>query len=455
MKKTGPSIELRIEQLSAGGAGVARTGAGEVVFVSGTAPGDLVEVEVDRGARPARGALLRVIEPGPGRVSPPCEFVGACGGCDWMHLSPEAQEQAHAEILRGAIVRATSITDLPPIRVHHAPQPLGYRTRARLYARTSRAGAAVGYRAEGSHALAPVDRCLVLSPALDPLLRELPEILAGARGEGDLLIALGEGGRPVVEIGWRGELAQATWQKLDERVAAGAWAGARVVLPGASRPASFGDPRPVIHGADGAPLTLAAGGFGQPSEEGASTLARRAAELAWIDAPARPLRVLELFAGSGTLSVLLARGPSGGAAPASFVAVEHGAEAAACLRENLAARGLAGKVVVADADATPIASPTPGGFARTSRATPPSPRTDVVILDPPRGGAPGAVAAIAASRATRSVVYVSCSPPTLARDLATLTAAGLRITHVEAVELFPQTSHVEALVRLARQALPR
>lgn len=427
------AIELRIEQLSAGGAGVARTGAGEVVFVSGTAPGDLVEVEVDRGARPARGALLRVIEPGPGRVAPPCEFVGACGGCDWMHLSPEAQEQAHAEILRGAIARATSICDLPPIRVHRAPQPLGYRTRARLYARTSRAGAAVGYRAEGSHALARVDRCLVLSPALDPLLRELPEILAGARGEGDLLIALGKGGRPVVEIGWRGELAQATWQKLDERVAAGAWAGARVVLPGASRPASFGDPRPVIHGADGAPLTLAAGGFGQPSEEGASTLARRAAELAWIDAPARPSRVLELFAGSGTLSVLLARGPSGDAAPASFVAVEHGAEAAACLRENLAARGLAGKVVVADADATPIA-----------------PRTDVVILDPPRGGAPGAAAAIAASRATRSVVYVSCSPPTLARDLATLTAAGLRITHVEAVELFPQTSHVEALVRLAR-----
>ncbi|EYF04430.1 class I SAM-dependent RNA methyltransferase [Chondromyces apiculatus] len=447
-RATGSRVALSIHELAAGGAGVARTEQGEVVFVAGAAPGDVVEVDIDRAAHPARGKLLKILTAGPGRITPPCTFVETCGGCDWMHLSPSTQQDAHAELIRRAISRATAVDDLPPIHVHPALQPLGYRTRARLFAKAGRGGAPrafkkpppppgkpprveVGYRASSSHLLASVDRCLVLHPALDPLLRELPTLLAGATGEGDVLIAAGQGGRPVVEILWSGDLPPTTWSMLDQRIAEGTWAGARVSLEGVSRPASFGDPRPVLQGADGAPLLLAAGGFGQPSEEGASVLAKRVADLAWLDLPARPMHVLELFAGSGTLSILLARGPSG-ADLASFVAVEHGAEAAACLRENLSARGLAGKVVVADADATPV-----------------PPRADVVILDPPRAGASGAAAAIAAS-SVRAVVYVSCNPATLARDLVPLLASGLVITHLEAVELFPQTSHIETIVRLAR-----
>ncbi|MCC6557988.1 MAG: class I SAM-dependent RNA methyltransferase [Polyangiaceae bacterium] len=450
-------MELRIESLAAGGAGVGRLEGG-AVFVAGAAPGDLVEIELDRGARPARGALLRVLQPGPARVEPPCPHAAACGGCDWMHVAPEAQEQAHAGIVREAIARATPRRDLPldargpsapipAIRVHPAPAQLGYRTRARLFARAERGLIRVGYRAAGTHALVEIERCLVLCDALAPLLGELPEVLRGARGEGDLLVARGAGERPVVELAWRGDLPPGTFRLVDERVAAGAWAGARVALEGASRPATFGDPSPVVRGADELPLVLASGGFGQPSEEGASVLARRVAELARIDPSAeagdearrdarpawrRPPHVLELFAGSGTLSVLLARGAPG-EPPASFVAVERSAEAITCLRRNLAARGLQGKAVVADADAQPIPA-----------------RTDLVVLDPPRGGAAAAARAIAASSA-RAVVYVSCDPATLARDLALLLGGGrLEITDVEIVELFPQTSHVETIVRLAR-----
>jgi 23S rRNA (uracil1939-C5)-methyltransferase len=143
----------------------------------------------------------------------------------------------------------------------------------------------------------------------------------------------------------------------------------------------------------------------------------------------RPRHVVELFAGSGTLSVLLARGA------VSFQSVEIDAEAAATARQNLEARELAAKVTVADADAFPI----PHGAT-------------VVVLDPPRTGAPGAAKAIAAS-AARVVVYVSCDPATLARDLGILTGGGkgrFAITDVETFELFPQTSHVETVVRLER-----
>jgi 23S rRNA (uracil1939-C5)-methyltransferase len=427
---------LRIESLAAGGAGVGKLEGGLVVFVPQTAPSELVEAEVNPSAKPAQGRLLRVLEPGPDRVAPPCPHVTRCGGCDWMHLTKAAQEAHHAAIVLRAIAHAAEAAKLPDIRVHAAPSALAYRTRARLFAQAPRGRVRVGYRGAGTRALAAVDACLVLDASLNPLLVEIAPVLAGATGEGDVLIARGKGGLPVVEIAWKGELAAPTWAAIDARIGGGAWAGARVILEGVRRPATFGDPRPVLAGADGAPLVIAPGGFAQPSDASAALLSRRVAELAQLTlgppgaAPlwkeSTPRHQVELFAGSGTLSVLLARDS------ASFIAVEIDPDAAACARENIAARGLAAKVVHADADTFAIPS-----------------RTEIVVLDPPRAGAPGAIKAIAASNA-RAVIYVSCDPPTLARDLGALTRAGFTITHLETFELFPQTSHVETVARVVR-----
>jgi 23S rRNA (uracil1939-C5)-methyltransferase len=283
----------------------------------------------------------------------------------------------------------------------------------------------LGYRAEGSHELVAVESCAVLAPAIAPVLAELPEVLRGSLGQGDAHVAFGEAGRRVVDLDWRGELSSRAFSELDRMVTQGRWAGARVRLEGARVPATFGDPRSWMDGADGAPLVFAPGTFAQPSVAGAQLLARRTAELAQ-PAAGRPKRIVELFAGSGTLSVLLARNAE------SFLGVESDPEAAEAARHNLASRELSGKITVGDADAFPI----PKG-------------TEVVVLDPPRTGARGASQAIAASRA-RVVVYVSCDPPTLARDLAILTRSGWTIADLETLELFPQTSHVETLVRLVR-----
>src|ERR1044072_4566855 len=83
---------IRIESLAAGGAGIAKLNGGAVVFVPGAAPGDVLEAEIQTSARPLRGRLVRLLEPRPERVSPPCVFAASCGGCDWMHLSTSAQE---------------------------------------------------------------------------------------------------------------------------------------------------------------------------------------------------------------------------------------------------------------------------------------------------------------------------------------------------------------------------
>jgi 23S rRNA (uracil1939-C5)-methyltransferase len=415
---------LRIEGLAAGGAGLARLPSGAVVFVPRAAPGELVEADVDAAARPAHAKLLRVIEPSADRVAPPCPYVDRCGGCDHMHLSAAARAAAHAEIVRAAVAHAVPGAPLPEIVVHPAPTELAYRTRARFFLKADRRGVRVGYRAEGSHEIAVVDACAVLDPAIAPLLGELGAALAGASGDGDAHVARGAGGLPVVSLGWRGELPASFWGGLDARIARGAWAGARVILEGAGAPASFGDPRPLITAADGAPLVIAPGGFAQPSDEGAALLARRVDALSRLDLKVR--HVVELFAGSGTLSVLLARDAG------SFTAVELDENAASAARENLRGRELAGKIVTGDADAFTV-----------------PPNATVVVLDPPRAGAAGAARAIAASSA-RAVVYVACDPQTLARDLAVLARGRLAITNVETFELFPQTSHVETVVRLAR-----
>lgn len=413
-----------------GGAGLARRASGASVFVPRTAKGDLVEAEVSSSAKVVKANLLRVVEPSPDRVTPPCSHIGTCGGCDWMHLSAAAQREGHASIVRSTIEHAVGSAEVPAIRIHPAAAELAYRTRARLFMEAHRGLLRVGYRAPGSHAISPADGCHVLDPAIAPLVGDLAMVFAGSKGRGDAQIARGRGGKPVVSLEWTGDLPPSVWAAIDARIADGRWAGARVTLEGATCAATFGDPQPVILGADGAPLTMAAGGFAQASDTGAALLSNRAAELAALgfktEGPS-PRGVVELFAGSGTLSVLLARIASG------FTAVELDPAACAAARANLRDRGLPGRVVTADADAFAI----PDGTA-------------VVVLDPPRSGAPGAVRSIAASGA-RSVVYVACDPATLSRDLSVLTSSSrLAVSHIETFELFPQTSHVETIVRLER-----
>jgi 23S rRNA (uracil1939-C5)-methyltransferase len=410
-----------VERLVPGGAGVVRVEkSGAALLAAGVAPGERVEVEPGKPAR-----LLRVLEAGAARVVPACPYLARCGACDWMHLAEDAQLREHAELVRGVVAHALGDTAVPAIVSHRAQTTLAYRTRARLFVSSRGGQVRVGYRAVGSREIAAVDACAVLAPSIAGMLTDLAATLAGSRGEGDAHVALGAGGAPVVALSFRGELAACAWSQIDARVTGGAWAGARVTLDGVAKPATFGDPRVVVRAADGVDLVTPPGAFAQPSDDAFAELARRVVDLA-APADAQPPRVQELFAGSGALSVLLA------ARAAELAAIEIDADAAAACRENLTVRGLRGHVTAADANAAPIKP------------------VDVVVLDPPRTGAAGAAAAIAASRA-RAVVYVACDPPTLARDLATLAAGRFALTDLETFELFPQTSHVETVARLARR----
>lgn len=423
VRRTPAPLRLRVKSLALGGEGVAHLEAENghrAVFLPATAPGDLVDADVDLSRKPARGRVLRLIEPSNDRVEPPCPEIGLCGGCDFMHIRPDGQAKAHAEMVHDALSRV--IGELPPITTHLAPRTERYRTRARLALHANGSRAVVGYRPPRSHRAHDIADCLVLDERLTVVLGLLRELLAKEKGEGEASIALGADERPVIELRWRGDLRGELFAVFDDLVSRGVLAGVDIWMGEVKKPARIGNPSALTIGGDGEPLLIPSGGFAQAQPELSRRLAERALALLEPDGE----DVLELFSGSGNFTVALAR------VARSVTAVESDADAAEAARSNLRARGLEAKVVTADADAFEIP-------AKARR----------ILLDPPRAGASGASRLIAASRARR-VVYASCDPGTLARDLHTLTAARFRLTEISTFEMFPHTSHVETLVALER-----
>ena len=426
MKEKANEIEatLRTEGLAPTGEAVAHAdlpgGARRAVLVAGAAADELVRVSFDPSKAPARGRLLEVVSPSADRAAPPCPHTRVCGGCDWMHLTRDAQRAAHLVHVREAVgIDAT---------FHSAPRDVGWRIRARLHVDARRGPLRVGFYGPRSHEPAQVDRCVVLEERIEAARARVAPLLAGARGDGEAMLALGARGRPVMMLRWTRELPPEVFARVDAEVRAGHWDGVRLQCGEARRPADFGDPAPEVMGADGAPLVLAPGGFSQAHAEVNVELAHRVAELVPEQA-----RVVELYAGAGNLSVLIAK------RAAQLVAVESSEEAVSAARKNLSARSLEARVTCADAARFEIPK-----------------STTAIVLDPPRTGARDACEGIKASR-VRHVIYVSCDLATLRRDLAILEARASgardawRVVSADAFEMFPHTSHIETVVHLERQ----
>jgi 23S rRNA (uracil1939-C5)-methyltransferase len=418
-------VRARILELAPGGDGVAHVavnGERRAIFVRGAALEEEVDLAVDLTTRPARGRILRVATPGPERIIPGCRYVDRCGGCAWMHLSLEGQKEAHRAQLMTALPEAWRSV---PLVLHDAPESFEYRTRARLHARASGGRAIVGLHEAGTHDPLEVERCAVLHPTLDRARLALGPLLGGARGRGDAQIALGKEARPVLELVWKGLLAPTSFAHLEETVRLGEWAGARVFEGAVSRPAVYGDPAPWTTGGDGEPLRLAPGGFAQASAKANVLLGERLLYLARTTFGASLGSVLELYAGSGNFTVLLAKHAE------RVTAIESNPAACEAARDNLSARGLRAKIVLGLAEDHAIRA-----------------GTDVVVLDPPRQGARKVADRLAASKA-RAILYLSCDVSTFARDAAVL-AGSFQLAGLESFLLFPHTPHAETLALLLR-----
>jgi len=408
----------RIASIAAGGDGVARLEDGRVAFVPRTAPGDLVTLRFGHAAkRFVRARVATVVEASPDRVEPPCPHYvrDDCGGCQLMHLSTEAQQQARAHIVGDALRRIAKLdVEDPPLRT--APQPLGYRAKLTLH--VGQDGTTIGFHPVGRpDRIFALQSCLLASSgvaalwaALRPHRRLLPSAL------GTLILREDQdGGRHLVAVCTDGRI----WEQAKALAAALQQAGVPTVLwwqppEGAAR---------VVAG--GAGETYPATVFEQVHPVMGRAARRHAlAELGDV----RGLHAWDLYAGIGdTTAALLDAG-------ASVESVELDGRAVAFAERQRPADG----------------TRTVRHVGRVEQRLPALRPASVGIVNPPRGGLdPAAVTSLVGQGPAR-LVYVSCDPATLARDLRGLEAA-YRLSAITAFDLFPQTAHVESVATLERR----
>jgi 23S rRNA (uracil1939-C5)-methyltransferase len=435
-----------VDELAPGGEGRGRVD-GRAAYVPFTAPGDVVRADLaaPSGEGAAHGELLEVLSPGPVRVAPPCAHFGPdgdrCGGCEWQHVTSLAQLSAKERALVEAVRR---IGKLDPAACGLAPAvpspaPYEYRCRAKLHLDAG-AGRLVFFRRR-SHVPVPVARCHLLSPGLEGLRAALGPALAGARL-----------GAREVSLEWSDlEARGAAALRLDAPAGPGVRARGEALLgavPGlagivllaeGAPPVLLGDPV-LRHARD--PADPAAGA--QRSRPDVFQQANRAANAALVALALDLLRpggeeVLELFCGAGNFTLPLAARARAVAAievqgPALDLARADAADAARRAREGGRPPP---EVRFFSGDALAVAR----ALGRDGR------RFGAALLDPPREGAKG-IGPLLREVGVPRAVYVSCDPATFARDLRACAAAGYAVTALRAVDLFPQTHHVEAVARL-------
>jgi 23S rRNA (uracil1939-C5)-methyltransferase len=425
-RAAGASPLVRILGLSSGGEGVGRLEDGRVVFVEGAVPGDLVDpCDWTEARRMVRARIGRLVESSPDRVEPSCIHFGVCGGCLWQHIAYPAQLSAKQRIVRDALERIGRLTfdrDFQ-VPIEASPRPYAYRARARLVEQEGR----VGFRRRGSREVEPIEHCPVLVPAAEARRRAIAESVAlGSTGMGKNApqdASIGRGRRQVEWALLAGMDGSVVSGRISER---GSGEGERLNLS-------------VL----GESLQASRDSFVQGNALLWDALAAevRAQSLAGFDASTevpRATRFVELYAGIGFLTLPLAR------AGLSGVAIERDRSAIRDLRLNLRRAGLADRVEVLG-----------GRVERRGDLSVRLARADLLLVDPPRSGIEESVRKTIARAGPARIVYVSCDPATLARDLRFLGEEGsYRLRSIRGFDLFPQTPHVETVSRLERDRSP-
>jgi 23S rRNA (uracil1939-C5)-methyltransferase len=449
---------LTIEKLIYGGDGLARLpagpgtddaqGRGKAVFVPFVLASEKVEASLTE-QKPgfARAKVASVIEPSPHRMQPGCQYYARCGGCHYQHSSYEHQLDIKKEILRESLRRTAKLELLFDIEVHRSP-PWNYRNRSRLQVQVSPTFAA-GYFKMSSHELLAVEECPISSPLINRGIVTLWQSgRAGKVPEGVREVeffANADDTQLLIDVACAREARRAAVRGWAEDLSAAMSEIAGVV---AFREANPGDRKAgapeilVTVGASSltywtqrAEYRVSAGSFFQTNRH----LTDELVEL--VTAGQSGTLALDLYAGVGLFSTGLAGDFH------HVVSVEPSQTSFADLSYN---RSSNGEAVQATTEQYLARVENSGRVGKGTILPHILNKPDLAVVDPPRSGLGERVARLLATLGAPRVVYVSCDPATLARDLVPLLAAGYRAEQVHLVDLFPQTYHLESVVHLVR-----
>ena len=385
-----PPLTLKLDGMGRLGEALARDN-GRKVFVFGGIPGEEVVAEVVREHRNHVAArVVKVIVSSPQRVEAPCPYFGACTGCQWQHIRYEHQLELKRRMVEEAMAGAGGMANAPVAPVVAAPQPLGYRNHARF---TVGPEGTLGFVNRENRRFVPIDRCLLMHPWINQALAQLQ--------------------------GYCGETTQLS---IRYGINTGQW----LIQP------ALRESQPIASGQKyyeeailGRRFRISAASFFQVNTAQAERMVELVRERLALTGEEL---VVDAYAGVGTFAVLLA--PFAG----KVIAIEESASAIQDAQVNI--QGLP-NVELARAKTEELLG-----------ALPQTP--DALVLDPPRTGChPVALQAILRHPPQR-IVYVSCDPQALARDLGVLCRGPFMLEEVLPIDLFPQTHHIECIATLSR-----
>ena len=449
-------VSVEIDDLAYGGLGVGRLD-GFVVFVKHGLPGDRLQVRIlKKKQNHAQARIERIERPSPDRIAePPCPVFGLCGGCTWQNLPYEVQLRWKQKQVADTIEHLGGQSDFEVRPIIPSPEPWRYRNKMEFsFGQDEQGETILGFHRPGRFdRILAIDACLLQPPPLDAILRELTAHarrlrLSGydpRRHEGFLRHAVLRHSATrdesvLVLITNEGELPEK--EALAERLRAAApgfkgmiWAihtGVADVARVERERWRWGD-LTLNEQLNDLDFELSPQSFFQTNTAGARALYENVVELA--DLGPRD-RVLDAYCGAGAIGLHCAR------AVERVVGVDSVRESIWNARANARRNGIDNAVFLAGA--------MPGALALARRASVGS--FTRVIIDPPRGGMDKRSLQGLIKLRAPLFIYVSCNPSTLARDLATLAEAGYAIETVQPIDLFPQTYHVEAIVRLRLDA---
>lgn len=436
-----------IDNLAFGGEGVGRV-EGVTLFVPDVCPGETVRVRIrEVQKRFCRAELLEVIEPAPGRETALCPHFGTCGGCQFQHLDYAAEQAAKTDMVRQTLRRVGHL-EVPVAPIVPSPVPYGYRNKVDftcIPAADDPARIALAYH-DRDHQPFAVDQCPLLPPELSVLLDQVTAWLAEAgwppydpaastgliRGLGlryssscrEATVLLTTGRRELPEKGARAAALRAATGRV---VGLRHMARTRASQSATGQPMGGLEGRALRYQVGGLSLRVAPEAFFQTNELLLEPLIEAVRAAA---APQPGDRLADLYAGVGTFGLSLARDAG------EVVLVEVDRSAVHDAEANLRHNGL-GNVTIRRGQVEQQL----GEALREGRL-------DRILLDPPRAGCSEAVLALVARARPRRIVYVSCDPATLARDLARLGQHGYTTIGVQPFDLFPRTTHIECVTTL-------
>lgn len=445
--KRGEVLQLKIEDLTYGGMGIAKI-EGEVVFVKGGLPGDLVDAQVIKAKSSySEARVLKLIQPSPHRIAPSCPHFGVCGGCKLQDLDYEAQLYCKQRQVRDNLQRIGGFSDLPIRKIIGSEKTYFYRNKMEFTFSTLGGKPILGLHKAGSFSqVFDLERCLLQSKLSNEILTEVREFvrrkglsvydLKGHKGllrfltiregklTGEVMVSIVTSRREFLQMS---ELAQelvekfphiaSVFQIINPKKASIALGEAKLV---------WGRPS-ITKRIDGYSFSISPNSFFQTNPYQAEKLYLLVRDLSRLKGTET---VFDLYAGTGSIGIFLAESAR------QVIGIESQEEAVIDARRNAELNGIRNcRFIQGEVrDILPQMEERP----------------DLVVLDPPRAGIhPKAIRSLLTVSPSR-IIYVSCNPSTLARDLAKICEDGYELREVYPLDMFPHTPHIESVALIEK-----